>query len=151
MTSRDHLRKGSWLNEWEPVTFRHHLAEFVGNWSPLFTTLLSLLKICYNFVLVFQYYTFHSSNYFIYHHIQMIVSVDFNKNFHCVKNFHFYPWFDLEIPVDYIFYGDSRITPWFNPFVTNTSFLYPLETSESLTVFWCFHRVENWCIGRNGS
>ena len=45
VTSHDSLRKGSWLNEWEPFTFRHRLAEFVGNRLPLFTTLLSLLKI----------------------------------------------------------------------------------------------------------
>ena len=67
VTSRDHLGKGSWLNGWDPVTFSPHSAEFVGNRSPLLTTLLSLLVISYNLPLVFQYHTLHSSNYFIYH------------------------------------------------------------------------------------
>ena len=34
-----------------------------------------------------------------------------------------------------------------NPFVPNTPFLYPLKTSENLTVFWCIHGVEKGCIG----
>ena len=29
-----------------------------------------------------------------------------------------------------------------NPFVPNAPFLYPLKTSESLTVLWCFQGVE---------
>ena len=33
-----------------------------------------------------------------------------------------------------------------NPFVPNATFLYPLRTSENLTVF-CFQRVEKECIG----
>ena len=33
-----------------------------------------------------------------------------------------------------------------NPFVPNAPFLYPLKTSENLTVF-CFHGVEKGCIG----
>ena len=39
--------------------------------------------------------------------------------------------------------------PWkiFNPFVPNSPFLYPLKTSENLTVFWCFQGVEKECIG----
>ena len=32
----------------------------------------------------------------------------------------------------------------FNPFVPNAPFLYPLKASE---VFWCFHGVEQGCIG----
>ena len=36
----------------------------------------------------------------------------------------------------------------FNPFVPNTSFLYPLKTSENLTVFWCFQGVEEGCNGK---
>ena len=35
----------------------------------------------------------------------------------------------------------------FNPFVPNAPFLYPLKTSENLTVFWCFQGVEKGCIG----
>ena len=34
----------------------------------------------------------------------------------------------------------------FNPFVPNVPFLYPLKTSEKLTVFWCFQGVEKGCI-----
>ena len=34
-----------------------------------------------------------------------------------------------------------------NPFVPNAPFLYPLKTSENLTVFWCFQEVEKGCIG----
>ena len=35
----------------------------------------------------------------------------------------------------------------FNPFVPNLPFLYPLKTSEYLTVFWCFQGVEKRCTG----
>ena len=34
-----------------------------------------------------------------------------------------------------------------NPFVPNAPFLYPLKTSENLTVFWCFQGVGKRCIG----
>ena len=34
-----------------------------------------------------------------------------------------------------------------NSFVPITPFLYPLKTSENLTVFWCFQWVEKGCIG----
>ena len=34
-----------------------------------------------------------------------------------------------------------------NPLVPNLPFLYPLKTSESRTVFCCFHAVEKGCIG----
>ena len=34
-----------------------------------------------------------------------------------------------------------------NPFVINATFLYPLKTSEKLTVFWCFQGLEKGCIG----
>ena len=34
-----------------------------------------------------------------------------------------------------------------NPFISNTPFFYPLKTSESLAVFWCFQGVEKGCIG----
>ena len=37
--------------------------------------------------------------------------------------------------------------PYFNPFVPNAPFLYPLKTSENLKVFWCFQGVEKGCIG----
>ena len=33
-----------------------------------------------------------------------------------------------------------------NPFVPNSPFLYPLKTSENLTVFWCFKGAEKGCI-----
>ena len=33
-----------------------------------------------------------------------------------------------------------------NSFVLNTPFLYPLKTSENLTVFWCFQGVEKECF-----
>ena len=36
---------------------------------------------------------------------------------------------------------------FFNQFVPNASFLYPLKTSENLKVFWCFRGVEKDCIG----
>ena len=32
------------------------------------------------------------------------------------------------------------------PFVPNASFLYPLKTSENLTVFWCFQGIEKGWI-----
>ena len=32
-------------------------------------------------------------------------------------------------------------------FVPNAPFLYPLKTSEKLTVFWCFQLVEKRYIG----
>ena len=35
----------------------------------------------------------------------------------------------------------------FNPFVSNAPLLYPLKTSENLTVFRCFQGVEEKCIG----
>ena len=35
----------------------------------------------------------------------------------------------------------------FNLFFPNISFLYPLKTSENLSVFWCFQGVEKECIG----
>ena len=35
----------------------------------------------------------------------------------------------------------------FNPFVPNAPFLYTLETSENLTVFWCFQGVDKGCFG----
>ena len=34
-----------------------------------------------------------------------------------------------------------------NPFVPSAPFLYPLKTSENLTVFWCFQEVEKGRIG----
>ena len=34
-----------------------------------------------------------------------------------------------------------------NPFVPNAPFLYPLKTSENLTVFLCFQGVQKECIG----
>ena len=40
------------------------------------------------------------------------------------------------------------VKTYFNPFVPNETFLYPLKTSENLTVFWCFQGVEKICIGR---
>ena len=40
-----------------------------------------------------------------------------------------------------------RIICRFSPFVPNTLFLYPLNTSENLRVFWCFQGVEKRCIG----
>ena len=34
-----------------------------------------------------------------------------------------------------------------NPFIPNAPFLYPLRTSENLTAFWYFKRVEKGCFG----
>ena len=34
-----------------------------------------------------------------------------------------------------------------NPFLPYAPFLYPLKTSENLTVFWCFQGVAKGCIG----
>ena len=36
---------------------------------------------------------------------------------------------------------------YFNPFVPNASFLYPLKTSENHKIFWCFQGVNKKCIG----
>ena len=36
---------------------------------------------------------------------------------------------------------------YFNPFVANAPFLYPLKTSENLIVFWCSQGIEKECIG----
>ena len=41
----------------------------------------------------------------------------------------------------------ERFLIYINPFVSNAPFLYPLKTSENLTVFWCFQGVEKGCIG----
>ena len=38
-------------------------------------------------------------------------------------------------------------TSFLNPFVLHVPFLYSLKISESLTVLWCFQRVEKGCIG----
>ena len=35
---------------------------------------------------------------------------------------------------------------FFNPFVPNAPFLYPLKT-ENRKIFWCFQGVEKGCIG----
>ena len=35
----------------------------------------------------------------------------------------------------------------FNPFAPSAPFSNPVKTSEYLTVFWCFQRVEKGCIG----
>ena len=40
-----------------------------------------------------------------------------------------------------------RIICRFSPFVPNTLFLYPLNTSENLRVFWCFQGVGKRCNG----
>ena len=37
-----------------------------------------------------------------------------------------------------------------NPFVLNAPFLYPLKTSENLTVFWYFQVVKKGALGTNG-
>ena len=34
----------------------------------------------------------------------------------------------------------------FNPLVPDAPFLYPLKTSENLSVLWCFQGVEKGCI-----
>ena len=34
----------------------------------------------------------------------------------------------------------------FNSFVPNTSFLYPVKTSENRKVFWCYKGIEKGCI-----
>ena len=33
------------------------------------------------------------------------------------------------------------------PFIPNATFLYPLKTSENLTIFWCFQGLKKGCIG----
>ena len=38
---------------------------------------------------------------------------------------------------------------FFNPFIPNAPFLYPLKTSAILTVFRCFQKIEETCIGTN--
>ena len=37
---------------------------------------------------------------------------------------------------------------WFNPFVPNAPFLYPLKISENRKVLRCFQGVEKRCIGK---
>ena len=46
-----------------------------------------------------------------------------------------------------LFEADGEFQSFINPLVPNVPFLYPLKTSENLTVFWCFQGVEKWCIG----
>ena len=46
-----------------------------------------------------------------------------------------------------VYIPDISISGHVNPFVLSASFLYPLITSENLTFFWCFQRVEKGCIG----
>ena len=47
--------------------------------------------------------------------------------------------------------GQSRDQPlYFNTFVPNAPFLYPLKTSENLTVLWCFQGAEKSALGTNG-
>ena len=41
----------------------------------------------------------------------------------------------------------SSFTIQLNPFVPNAPFLYPLKTSENLTVFLCFQELQKECIG----
>ena len=38
------------------------------------------------------------------------------------------------------------LSTYFNPFVPNASYLYPLKTSENIKVFWCFQGVQKGCI-----
>ena len=38
---------------------------------------------------------------------------------------------------------------FFNPFIPNAPFLYPLKTSAILTVFRCFQKIEETCIETN--
>ena len=33
-----------------------------------------------------------------------------------------------------------------SPFIPNAPFLYPPKTSENSKAFWCFRRLEEWCI-----
>ena len=45
------------------------------------------------------------------------------------------------------------LTEWkhsLNSCVPNTPFLYPLKTSESLMIFWCFQEVKKGVLGTNG-
>ena len=37
------------------------------------------------------------------------------------------------------------VSLYINPFVPDAPFLFPLKTSENLTVFWCFQGVEKGC------
>ena len=46
--------------------------------------------------------------------------------------------------------GLSMFKRNFNPLVPNEPFLYPLKTSENLTVFWYFHGVEKSSLETNG-
>ena len=46
-------------------------------------------------------------------------------------------------------YTGLNILPYFNSFVRRPPFLYPLKTSENLTIFWCFQEVEKGCIRNN--
>ena len=55
----------------------------------------------------------------------------------------------LGLTLDILFTFDKhkKIALNINPFVPNASFLYPLKTSENLTVCWCFQEAEKGCIG----
>ena len=43
-------------------------------------------------------------------------------------------------------YGKS-VASEINSFVPNSPFIYPLKTSQNLTIFWCFQEVEKGWIG----
>ena len=53
--------------------------------------------------------------------------------------------FEAESKNNYFFAGKLLFA--LNPFVPNAPFLYPLKTSENLTVFLCFQGAEKGCIG----
>ena len=45
------------------------------------------------------------------------------------------------------YFSENLRKLFFDSFVTNAPFLYPLKTSENHKVFWCFQGLEKGCIG----
>ena len=52
----------------------------------------------------------------------------------------------MVMEIKYIFSIHLNAPFWFNPFVPNAPFPYPLKISENDNVFWCFQAVDKWCI-----
>ena len=59
----------------------------------------------------------------------------------------FSPTFNLPRDLNINFEGIFNPFALTHSFLTKTPFLYPLKTSEDLTVFCCFQGLEKGCIG----
>ena len=79
-----------------------------------------------------------------------IISSTWNSEFKLTDGS--YPVWDVQVYIEYIIKHETLTTNppifiYINPFVPNAPFFYPPKTSENLTVFLCFQRVEKECIG----